>query len=260
MGLCHLLHLSHPSHSIAEIREVAAHTRMITHGPSLIQPPQPICPLPAGPKMGHAPPLQPPTRQLHKSFRAFQRVTICFRQQRYGAMLSTRGIILSVSLPPRDNRLRLDYPHISRSKRPAVHKVYAETPEALEVRARRVLDLVDDVYELLPSLRPEHRPLVARWAELEVIICAAFAGICQKGMFSVDEESRDVGVKRLVHDYRMLVQTQTVIARELQITPSAVAQLRGESPVDLVGLLAQAAVAETVETVQPEPPESESES
>ena len=159
------------------------------------------------------------------------------------------------------NGLGLHTPNIRRSKKPEVHKIYSKNGYALEVRARKASTLVNLAYEQLPWLRPEHRPLVSRWAELQVIIQCAFAGICQNGMFRVDEKAGEVSVKRLVHDYRQLVQTQAQIAAALLMTPASAAQLSGQQPTDLVGLMAAAASAETVEPaaepVEPEPVEPE---
>ena len=127
------------------------------------------------------------------------------------------------------------------------HRVYAKGAQALKVRAKQVSTLVNIAYVQMPWLRPEHKPLVCRWAEFEIIIRCAFAGIAQHGLFGTDPQ--DIGVKRLVHDYRQLVQTQTVIERELLMTPSARTQISGDGKeqLDLVALLAQ----------QPEPEEAD---
>src|SRR5690242_5851231 len=97
--------------------------------------------------------------------------------------------------------LKLKYPQVGRSKPPVSHRIYAKSATALKVKTERVSKLVNEVYQVIPYLRPEHRPLVCRWAELEIIIRCAFAGISQSGLFSLpDKEKRDLGVKRLVHD------------------------------------------------------------
>jgi hypothetical protein len=144
---------------------------------------------------------------------------------------------------------------------PLVHGIYANSPKALRVRALKVTRLVRQLYEFLPHLRDEHLPLVRKWAELEVIRRAAFAGIVQGGsILSVDLKTRDVSVKRLIDDHRKLAMAQLIYERELLMTPAARAQLRdGEQPTDLVAMMA-ATEPETAEVVEPEPegPESDS--
>jgi len=137
--------------------------------------------------------------------------------------------------------LKLSYPQVGRSKPPISHRTYARSADAVKIKAGKVARLVNEAFRVLPWLKPEHRPLVVRWAELEIVIRCAFAGLTQVGLLNVDNETREVGVKRLVHDYRQLVQTQTIIARELLLTPAVAAQLGGNSPVDLVGLMAESA-------------------
>ncbi|HJU11109.1 MAG TPA: hypothetical protein VJ728_09545 [Candidatus Binataceae bacterium] len=125
------------------------------------------------------------------------------------------------------------------------HRVYAKGAKVLKIRAGKVAALVHMAYEEMPWLRREHKPLVARWAELQIVIDCCFAGLVQTGVFSIDQEKREISCKRLVHDYRMLVQTQTVIADKLLMTPAARAQLSSDgNPTDLIAMMAQADAAE----------------
>jgi hypothetical protein len=139
------------------------------------------------------------------------------------------------------NGLAVGTPKIRRKRRPAIHKVYAKSQWALNIRARSASALVNAAYAQLPWLRPEHRPLVARWAELQVIIQCAFNGIVQNGMFRTDIKSGELSAKRLVHDYRQLVDTQVRVAAALLMTPAAQAAVApGSEPADLVSLMARA--------------------
>jgi hypothetical protein len=121
------------------------------------------------------------------------------------------------------------------------------------VRARLVSSLVDSAAEQMPWLRDEHLPLLRQWAELEVIRRAAFAGIVHHGLFSVNEETRNVSVKRLVHDHRQIAQTQLMFQRELMMTPLVASQLGngGKEALDLVGLMADTQ-ADSSEPVEPD--------
>lgn len=140
---------------------------------------------------------------------------------------------------------------------PLVHGIYANSQKALRVRAPKVTKLVRELYEFLPHLRDEHLPLARKWAELEVIRRAAFAGIVQGGsVITVDLAKREVSLKRLIDDHRKLTMSQLILERELLMTPASRAELSaGEEPTDLVALMARAAQAdaeaETVEAAEP---------
>ena len=66
------------------------------------------------------------------------------------------------------------------------------------MRVRRAAELVTKVAEQMLWQRDEHLPLLRRWAELEVIWRAAFAGLVKMGIFS-EQKDDQVSVKRLVH-------------------------------------------------------------
>ena len=121
---------------------------------------------------------------------------------------------------------RLNSPHLSRKKRPVRHAVYVNSPDALKVRARRVSTLVNAAIKQIPSLA-QFVPTVRKWAELEVIRQAAFAGLVQtNGILTSD--GKDITVRRLVHDHRQLALAQLVFERELGLTPMAAANLRAD--------------------------------
>jgi hypothetical protein len=134
-------------------------------------------------------------------------------------------------------------PPISRKKRPIRHGVYVNSDDALKVRGGRVTYLVRKAIDQMPSLQ-QFVPTVRKWAELEVIRQAAFAGIVQTNVLVTDGE--DVHVRRLVEDHRKLALAQLVFEKELGLTPMAMAALKGsQAPqLDLVG--AMAALNETV--------------
>jgi hypothetical protein len=113
--------------------------------------------------------------------------------------------------------------------------------------------LVRKVIEQMPSLE-QFLPTVRKWAELEVIRQAAFAGIVQSNVLTTD--GQDVHVRRLVHDHRQLALAQLVFEKELGLTPLAFAALKGsqQPPLDLVGMMA--AQSDAAETVEPEPEQS----
>jgi hypothetical protein len=142
-------------------------------------------------------------------------------------------------------------PHVTRKKRPITHGVYLRNDQrALKVRANEVKRLMRVAVDTLPWLREEHLPTLRKWAELETIRRAAFAGIIQSDVLHVS--LGDVGVRRLVHDHRQLALAQLVFERELGMTPLACAQLKGSKD-DELDLVAAMASADQVETVEPEP-------
>ena len=85
--------------------------------------------------------------------------------------------------------------------------------------------------------------------ELELIRLAVFSAITRTGLLTINTETREVSVKRLVDDHRKIAMSQLVLERELRMTPLVRAQLQssGEQPIDLVTMMAQAE----------EPPEKE---
>jgi len=128
--------------------------------------------------------------------------------------------------------------------------VYVNSQNALKIRGRQVSYLVTKAVEQMPWLRDEHLPLLRQWAELAITRRAAFAGIVQTGLLSVDEKTREMSFKRLVHDHRQIAQAQLVFQRELMMTPLAKAQLRDakQPAFDLVAAMASAEAADTVES------------
>src|SRR5689334_10224076 len=142
-----------------------------------------------------------------------------------------------------------------RRKRPIRHGVYLRDDDrALEVQANDVKRLMRKAVDTFAWLRDENLPTLRKWAELEVIRRAAFAGIVRSGALSEDQEKRELSVKRLVDDHRKLTMSQLVLERELLMTPASRGQLRdGEPPIDLVAMMAQAASAAPAESGEPEP-------
>jgi hypothetical protein len=142
---------------------------------------------------------------------------------------------------------------VTTRKRPIRHGLYIHSEKGLAVRARSVTALVRKAADQMPWLRDEHLPLLRQWAELEILRRCAFAGIVQHGLLSENQETREVSVKRLVHDHRQIAQTQLMFQRELGMTPLGRAQLSDpkQSEFDLV-----AAMAGAVEPIEPERPDS----
>ena len=145
-------------------------------------------------------------------------------------------------------------PHLTRRKRPIRHGVYLRSNQrALEIRAVEVKRLMRTAVNQMAWLREENLPTLRKWAELEVIRRAAFAGIVQDGVFSTNQETGESSLRRLVDDHRKLTMSQLVLERELLMTPAAHAQLSsGEQSTDLVSLMARASEAETAEPAEAE--------
>jgi phage terminase small subunit len=79
--------------------------------------------------------------------------------------------------------------------------------------------------------------MARRWRELELLASTIYATLRSSGLTNEEGEGR-----RLLDDYRKMVQTQVVLARELGLTPSARMALKASSThsaLDLAAVMAQ---------------------
>ena len=132
-------------------------------------------------------------------------------------------------------------PQIGRRKRPIRHGVYLRKGErALKVQANDVKRLMRAAVDAFPWLREENLPTLRKWAEIEVIRRAAFAGILTDGIvFKKDAKTKEISLKRLVDEHRKLCMSQAVLEEMLLMTPRSRAQLADcNNPTDLVALMA----------------------
>jgi hypothetical protein len=94
--------------------------------------------------------------------------------------------------------------------------LYIKAQAGLKLRDKRVERLARKVRGLCHWLEPSDYPMVRAWSEMETLAGQAYAVLRGLGMLTSDGEG-----KRLLHDYRLLRQTQAMLARELGMTPAA---------------------------------------
>jgi hypothetical protein len=126
-----------------------------------------------------------------------------------------------------------------------------------------VAKLVAEAVEAMPWCHGESLPTLRKWAELELIRLAVFSAITRSGILSVNTETREVGVKRLVDDHRKISMSQLVLERELRMTPLVRAQLQssGEQPMAMMAQAEEPPEKEPPDDPQPledPPPDKES--
>jgi hypothetical protein len=81
---------------------------------------------------------------------------------------------------------------------------------------RRITWLANKVWYALPWLAPTDEPAVRRWCELEILRADVLDNLLSEGVTGSGGDGR-----KLLTDYRQLVQTQLAYERELGMTPAS---------------------------------------
>jgi hypothetical protein len=89
-----------------------------------------------------------------------------------------------------------------------------------------------------PWIEASDIPIARRWCELEFLIARVYAELRTTGPVNGKGEG-----KRLVHDYRLLVQTQSMLASQLGLSPAARMTIKANgtrAALDLAAAMAKA--------------------
>ncbi len=114
--------------------------------------------------------------------------------------------------------------------------IYARSPQRMKLRDGRVRFVMRKLREFCDFLKPEDAYIARRFAELEVLCSRAYAALKASELTNDKGESR-----RLLTDYRRLVQTQLALGNALGLTPAARMQIKAScttAALDLVGQFA----------------------
>jgi hypothetical protein len=136
--------------------------------------------------------------------------------------------------------------------------LYVKAAPGLKLRDRKVTRLVRRMRGVMHWIEDSDLPACRAWAELEVLAGQVYAALRVLGVLNGKGEGR-----RLLDDYRKLRQTQTVLSRELGMTPAArmaikasgtraafdlAAEMARPSETDADEITANAEDGETIET------------
>ena len=114
--------------------------------------------------------------------------------------------------------------------------IYARSPSALVVRARKVRRLVERLRRTMPWLEESDLPACRAWAELEILSASVFTALTADGLVNAEGEPR-----KLLTEFRQLRQSQLAYERELGMTPAARMAIKANgtrAAFDLAGTMA----------------------
>lgn len=114
--------------------------------------------------------------------------------------------------------------------------IYAVSKKSRRLRDAQTRYVMRKVRILCPFIRPEDIWIARRFAELEYLASRCYAALRDSEIVNGKGES-----KRLLTDYRRLVQTQLALANALGLSPAARMAIKASSTtaaLDLVGQLA----------------------
>jgi len=94
--------------------------------------------------------------------------------------------------------------------------IYARSPKARKLRDAQTRYVMRKVRMLCPVIKPEDIWMLRRFAELEYLASRCYAALRDSEIVNGRGES-----KRLLTDYRRLVQTQHSLANSLGLSPAA---------------------------------------
>jgi hypothetical protein len=120
--------------------------------------------------------------------------------------------------------------------------IYASSKNSRKLRDAQTRYVMRKVRTLCPFIRPEDIWIARRFAELEYLASRCYAALRDSEIVNGKGES-----KRLLTDYRRLVQTQLSLANSLGLSPAARMAIKANSAnaaLDLVGQFAADAQSE----------------
>jgi len=112
--------------------------------------------------------------------------------------------------------------------------LYVKAPAGLKIRDKRVERLARRVRAVLPWLESSDFPTVKAWAELETLASYVYGWLYKTGIVNESGKAR-----RLLDEYRKLRIAQTVLARELGMTPASRIAIKAHSAETAVDIAAQ---------------------
>lgn len=100
------------------------------------------------------------------------------------------------------------------------HGLYAQTKDALKLRARRVRRRVANAYGKYPWLQATDMPSVRSWAELDVMTSIMFTILETGGVTSGLTKDGDLQVRRILGEYRQYMQLKAKYEHDLGMSPA----------------------------------------